>query len=170
MSAADFETQAVEKTRQLIVWASRHFDRRITQPEILFDLSGKSAGMAVFSATGSVRIRYNRTLLHNNGVDFLNQTVPHEAAHLVARALYGRHIRPHGPEWRSVMQLFGAEPVRCHRFEVPDRSRRRMRYFTYRCACQTHRLSAIRHHRSQAGVNYLCRRCGSPLRHLDTVE
>jgi len=170
MSPADLESQAFEKTRQLIQWAGRHFGRRIAQPDIRFDLTGKAAGMAVFPAKGSVTIRYNRTLLHNNGVDFLHQTVPHETAHLVARAVYGRRIRPHGPEWRSVMQLFGAEPIRCHHFEVPDRIRRRMRYFDYRCACQVHRLSAIRHHRSQAGVSYRCRRCGSPLRHLETAE
>lgn len=157
-------------TRRLIQQAGRHFGRYIAQPEIRFDLNGKSAGMAVFPARGTVLIRYNRTLLHYNGAEFLRQTVPHEAAHLVARTLFGRRIRPHGAEWRSVMAFFGAEPARCHRFEVPDQTRRRMRHFPYRCDCQTHQLSAIRHHRSLAGVRYLCRRCGSTLQLLDGIE
>jgi SprT protein len=133
---------------------------------VRFDLRGKAAGMARFHPGGSCTIRYNKTMLAENGQAFIEQTVPHEVAHLVARVVHGHHIRPHGDEWRSIMRLFGAKPIRCHNFTVTQTSRREMRYFPYRCACSEHQLSAIRHHRTLAGTTYFCRRCGSPLRSL----
>jgi SprT protein len=158
------ERQAESWTRQLIEQAVRHFDLPISQPRVRFDLRGKAAGMALFHPRGETVIRYNTQMLKENGQAFIAQTVPHEVAHLVARAVFGPAVRPHGAEWRSIMTLFGAEPRRCHGFAVPRKDRRKMRYFTYRCACRDHSLSAIRHHRSLSGVVYICRLCGSPLR------
>ena len=39
----------------------------------------------------------------NNRYQFLI-TLIHEIAHLVAFELYGRHIKPHGPEWKNTFQ------------------------------------------------------------------
>jgi SprT protein len=159
----DLEEQTLEHTRRLINQASDRFGLPIPQPEVRFDLRGRAAGMALRPPHGRGIIRYNRAMLAENGLAFIQQTVPHEVAHLVAGIVHGRRIRPHGAEWRSIMAFFGAEAVRCHSFTVPPHQRRKMRYFSYRCACRNHRLSATRHNRSQAGVIYLCRSCGSPL-------
>jgi SprT protein len=158
------EVQALEQTRHLIKLASVHYGVSMPTPEVHFNLRGKAAGMVVYPPHGVAFIRYNQQMLLENGDTFIEQTVPHEVAHLVARRLHGSAIRPHGTEWRKVMKLFAADPVRCHSFTVSSANRRQMRYFLYQCVCQDHRLSAIRHHRSLAGVTYLCRRCGSPLR------
>lgn len=165
MSILSFEQQTVAHTHSLIRSAAKRFRILIPEPEIRFDLRGKAAGMVVFYPKRKQVIRYNRKMLAENGQVFIDQTVPHEVAHLVARFLHGSRIRPHGIEWRSIMVLFGADPIRCHNFPTPAGNRRRMRYFSYRCTCSTHQLSAIRHNRTQAGVTYLCRRCGSPLQH-----
>ncbi|MEJ2692362.1 MAG: SprT-like domain-containing protein [Candidatus Thiodiazotropha sp.] len=159
----DLEAQTLQHTRRLINQASERFDLPIPQPEVRFDLRGRAAGMALSPSRGRGIIRYNRAMLAENGLAFIRQTVPHEVAHLVAGIVHGRQIKPHGAEWRSIMALFGADAVRCHSFPVPSHQRRNMRYFFYRCACRNHRLSATRHNRSQAGVVYLCRSCGSPL-------
>jgi SprT protein len=164
MCSHPFEQQAFALTHRLIKQASAYFTIPIPRPEVHFDLRGKAAGMVIFPPKGNRIIRYNRTMLAENGLVFIAQTVPHEVAHLVARSLHGPGIRPHGAEWRSIMVLFGAEPVRCHNFTTQQNNRRRMRRFCYQCTCRDHHLSAIRHNRSQKGTTYLCRRCGSPLR------
>jgi SprT protein len=164
------EQQALAYTRHLISLAADHFAVHIPQFQVRFDLRGKAAGMARFHPQGDWIIRYNQAMLAENGQAFIDQTVPHEVAHLVARAVHGAGIRPHGAEWQSIMTLFGAKPVRCHNFNLSRKHRRSMRYFPYRCACGDHQLSAIRHHRCLSGVTYLCRRCGSPLSPKLTVE
>ena len=166
MSAYRLEQQAVDRTRKLVSLSARHFGIDIAQPQIRFDLRGKAAGMALFHPRGERVIRYNRAMLEENGLAFIDQTVAHEVAHLVARAVHGSRIRPHGIEWQSIMTLFDAEPVRCHSFKVSPNSLRRMRYYPYRCACSDHSLSSIRHNRSQSGTVYLCRRCGSALKSI----
>lgn len=164
MCPPSLQQQALTHTHRLIRLACERFGILIAPPEVRFDLRGKAAGMAISPPQGSSIIRYNHTMLAENGQAFIRQTVPHEVAHLVARALHGRHIRPHGAEWRSIMVFFEADPVRCHDFTITRNNRRRMRHFPYQCACRDHRLSAIRHNRSQTGITYLCRLCGSPLR------
>jgi SprT protein len=157
------QQQALAHTQRLISSAADHFGVHIPEAEVRFDLRGKAAGMARFHPRGDWIIRYNQMMLDENAQAFIEQTVPHEVAHLVARAVHGAAIRPHGAEWQSIMRFFGAKPVRCHNFALPRSSQRRMRYFPYRCDCGDHQLSSIRHHRCLSGVTYLCRRCGSPL-------
>ena len=163
MDVQTLEQRTLDETERLLELAESRFGSRIPRPDVRFDLSGKSAGMVVFARRGASVIRYNRQLLRQNGQAFIGQTVPHEVAHLVARFLHGYRIRPHGPEWAAIVQLFDGVATRCHNFSLHDVPQRRMRHFAYRCDCREHRLSAIRHNRHQAGVRYLCRNCGTPL-------
>ena len=169
VNGCDYQAKALAQTHHLLCSAESHFKLRLTEPEIRFDLRGRAAGMVLFRPGRVTVIRYNHTLLNENGDAFIARTVPHEVSHLVARERYGPTIRPHGEEWREIMAFFGADTSRCHDFPVNAKNGRRMRYFDYRCGCREHRLSAIRHHRSLEGTEYLCRRCGSPLR-LITAE
>ena len=163
MNDNHYEREALEQTRLLLTEAATRYGIDPPEPEVSFDLSGKTAGMVVFRHNGQTLIRYNRTLLIENGDAFIQRTVPHEVAHLMAREIFGPSIKPHGKQWREIMAFFGADNSRCHNFPLPEKERRRMRYFAYRCGCREHQLSAIRHHRILAGVSYLCRRCGSAL-------
>lgn len=132
-------------------------------PDIRFDLRGRSAGQFRLDAQGRASIRYNPLLLSRYGEEFLRRTVPHEVAHYLAYRLHGRQIRPHGREWQALMRALGADPSRCHDYDVSDLCARRLRYFTYHCGCSEHRLSSIRHHKVSAGARYRCRRCGGLL-------
>jgi SprT protein len=155
--------EARRRTEALLDQARRHFGVRIPSPEVRFDLRGQAAGQ-VRQAPGRVwQVRYNSVLLAREPDAFLAQTVPHECAHLVAFALFGRGIRPHGPEWQGVMRHFGAEPRRCHSFAADDLRTRHLRRFDYHCACRTHQLTSTRHHRAQAGQTYYCVACRGPL-------
>lgn len=132
--------------------------------EIRFDLRGKTAGQVRMGPNGRTLIRYNLALLEREGVAFLERTVPHEVAHVLAYRRYGPRIRPHGQEWQRIMRQLGAEPTRCHDYDVSGLPTRRLRYFAYHCACMEHRLSSIRHNKVAKGQRYLCKRCGEALR------
>lgn len=155
---------ARKRTRELLHTGCLQLGLCIEPPEIRFDLSGKTAGMLLFPPNGRCAIRYNLPMLMKYGEDFINTTIPHEVSHLIARSLHGPRIRPHGSEWKRVMALFGAQPVRCHGFSTEGTGERRLRTFSYRCDCRDHSLSAIRHNRILRGRIYLCRYCGTRLR------
>ncbi len=147
------------RTTDLMSAATAHYGRRFAVPEIRFDLRGGTAGEA---APRLWLLRFNRELLSRYGESFIEETVPHEVAHLVASRVYGRCIAPHGSEWRAVMEFFGAEPSRCHNFEFAPT--RRLRTYRYRCGCREHWLTSIRHNRARRGTEYLCKSCRGPLR------
>lgn len=155
--------QSTLLTRQLLSRAAEHFDIDLACRDIRFDLRGRAAGMVVFPRVGNPYIRYNRLLLEENGEAFLSQTLPHEVAHLVAYVMHGRSIRPHGREWKAVMDFFGADAVRCHNFSLDNHALKKLRRFAYVCKCRRHQLTSIRHNRILKGQSYLCRRCGEEL-------
>ncbi|MBL3598487.1 MAG: SprT-like domain-containing protein [gamma proteobacterium endosymbiont of Lamellibrachia anaximandri] len=151
------------RTKALLERAGQHFGQPVPEVEINFELKGQAAGMARFPALDKPQIRYNAHLLDENADDFLKQTVPHEVAHVIARAYYSRNIRPHGTEWQSVMHFFGAEASRCHSYDTQRASTRKLQQFRYACGCSEHLLTSIRHKRIQAGLRYSCRKCKNPL-------
>lgn len=156
--------QAIERTRALVRTARARFQTDIPEPEIRLDLRGTAAGQAIVTRRRTAVIRYNRALLVRHGEAFLAQTIPHEVAHLVAYWRHGPRIRPHGKEWQAIVRAFGAEPTRCHDYDLSGVARRTMRRFTYHCACGEHRLSAVRHNRVLDGrQRYVCQRCGHTL-------
>ena len=148
-----------DKLKELRVKTEKLFNVSV-EPETAYDLKGQAAGQANYREN---RIRFNRDLLEKYTHEFVNQTVPHEFAHLVAYRKFGRTIKPHGLEWKSVMIALGVEPERTHGFKVAPS--RRLKRFVYRCECpdSAYELTSIRHNRIQRGGVYLCKKCQSPL-------
>lgn len=130
---------------------------------VRFDLHGQSAGM--YRVRGERReIRYNPLVFAHWYRENLADTVPHEVAHYVVDLLHGRSARPHGAEWRAVMEAFGVAPRRTSDFDLNGLPLRRERRFGYRCGCGEHQLSATRHNRVVRGQScYRCRSCGQQL-------
>jgi SprT protein len=90
--------------------------------------------------------------------ELLLEVLCHEAAHLAADELHGRRIRPHGPEWRSLMTAAGYQPRARMPFEPPahrpgDKQGTQWPY-EHRCPiCQTTR-------RARTSVRrWRCRQC-----------
>lgn len=131
---------------------------------VRFDLRGRAAGMYRVRGREAV-IRYNPFIFARYFEHGIDVTVPHEVAHYITDRVWGmKHVRPHGKEWRSVMQAFGLEPRASARFDLDGLPVRRQRRFDYRCECDTHKLSSCRHNRVVAGAaRYHCRRCGAAL-------
>lgn len=163
MTHAQLQDAARKETESVIRLAETLYRRKLGRPEIRFDMRGRTAGMVRFPRAGRPVIRYNPGLLQTEGDAFLKQVIPHEVAHLVAKALHGNTIRPHGPEWRAIMVALGARPERCHDFDTSREPVRRLRRFDYHCGCRTHLLSSIRHKRIMQGTVYRCLACGQPL-------
>jgi len=108
-------------------------------------------------------LQFNATLLRGNQEHFLLQTVGHEVAHLVVRALWGARVKPHGAEWKTVMRAFDLETRATHDYDV-SMLRRARSPFVYRCACPGDlHLGRVRHQRATRGATYFCRRCRTPI-------
>lgn len=160
------QQQVMAVTRQYIARAEALFDRAFASIPVLFNLKGRAAGMYRVKQ-GQREIRYNPYLFAKYYNDNLAVTIPHEVAHYVTDVLYGlAAIRPHGKEWRGVMQLFGADASRTCDYDLAGIPIRRLLRHEYRCGCEVYKLTTRRHRRIQGGqTRYFCRNCGGELRH-----
>lgn len=102
-------------------------------PEVRYDIKNRFGGVAITGGTDDWTVRLNLILCYENEEHFIEQTVGHEVAHLVARAIHGhtklaedpktgkmvvKKIRSHGPEWRAVMVKFSLIPHVTHRYDT----------------------------------------------------
>ena len=132
---------------------------------ILFDLKGKASGMFVVGRDKKI-IRYNEIIFSKYFEDAVISTTAHEVAHYVNYELHGaKRVKPHGQEWRSLMQLFDVKPEVTSRYDLAGLPLRQQKQHLYQCDCMQHSLSTTRHNRIQASkVSYNCRRCLKPLK------
>jgi len=159
MNQIEMNTRAREETMKWVekafqVYGPIRLGKMIRLPvHVSFDLRGRAAGMAY---TGTHLIQYNATLLYHNFETFLQRTIVHEVAHIVARCLYPL-CSDHGREWKSVMRSLGARDIsRCHSYDISVA----VRGFSYHCLCKDDIiLSPIQHKRTQRGVQYKCTHC-----------
>ena len=130
-----------QATKNYIYTAEKIFKSNFPLIAIRFDLMGKTAGMyKVRNAERS--IRYNPYLFSKYFDDNLATTIPHEVAHYVTDILFGlNNIKPHGSEWRAVMQDFGVKPQVTGRYDLTGIPVRQQRRFDYQCNCTCTRLS-----------------------------
>lgn len=158
------QQQVAAATSDCIRRVGELLDHPLGPVPVSFELRGRAAGMYRVQG-GERQIRYNPYIFGKYLADNLANTVPHEVAHYATDVLYGlRNIRPHGAEWRAVMQLLGAAPVATCRYDLSGIPLRRQRRYNYRCACSTHAITAARHNRVASGrVCYFCKHCGTAL-------
>ena len=123
-----------------------------------FTLTGKSAGRFHCKNTNNGEVKEAK-LSFNLSMAILNKdnfksTVIHEIAHYIARVKHGTKVH-HGPEWKAIMMKLGADPKRCHDYEMPADVLAKTPY-KYFCGCQFHYLSARKH---TSGNKQFCRIC-----------
>ena len=152
MTTMDLQQQCKDRIEQVFSKCEEFFGRKFNRPTVEFNLRGARAGLAYFAQN---RIRLNSVLLNENGREFINDTPGHEAAHIIARHIYGNYPRHHGKEWREVMRLIGQEPSPYHHFKVKTKNE-------YVCGCpdQSHFISTNRHNKVLLGIIHLrCFKC-----------
>ena len=117
MSQATPQQQVVAKCKEVFTKAQQLFGLDLSQVAIHFDLKGRAAGMACRRGN-FYKIRFNHDMLHREAFDhLLNDTVPHEIAHIVCfkNPQLGRN---HDAGWARVCRALGGDGQRCHREEV----------------------------------------------------
>lgn len=177
-AAPQTAAEAMALIRQAVrdAWrrACRHYGLGpLPEPTLDFSLRGKMAGQAGWRVKSlgrrkqaqDFRLRFNLEAYALHPADMLDDTVPHEIAHLVVVARFGPGRKPHGPEWQEVMrECFGLAPRRTHQLALTP-ARNVERCFIYACKCREHQLTSIRHERVRRGRSiYSCKSCGEMLR------
>ena len=158
------QERVIKQTAHYLKTASDYYGEVFSEIPVLFDLSGKAAGMYRVKA-GQQVIRYNPYVFAKYYDDNFSETIPHEVAHYVTDVLYGlRRIRPHGNEWKSVMQVFGVAANRTANYDLAGLPVRHFQKYIYQCGCQNYELTSRRHNKVLRGTgHYLCRECGDKL-------
>lgn len=168
---ASVKQQVKAKIQQCIDIANERYDHNFTMPTIVYKKRGTTAGTANHR---TYTIDLNPTLLMENLDAFMARTVPHEFAHLVdgivnPHTRMGRKRSVHGPSWKRIMMMFGADPSRCHSYDVTNakKSSRKTTKHVWVCGCgeATMELGAKRHAKQLARKPFYVRghtiaRCG----------
>ncbi len=158
------ETMVINEVQKYVALSDTLFQAYLDPVKVSFDLTGTTAGMFRVKA-GQAEIRFNPQAFSLEFDQHLMETVPHEVSHYVVYRLFGhRNIKPHGKEWQNVMIALGKTPRVSGGYSVDGLSTRKFVTHPYRCACQSHQLTSIRHNRVLKGKYYLCRKCRHPLR------
>lgn len=178
---AEVKARVEAKLRECISIAERRFDATFPMPAISYGQKGTTAGVALVQ---SWTIKLNAVLLMENIDDFIERTVVHEFAHLVdyklhpenfqTRLVVGRNGRMkrtkrdlHGGTWKHIMIVLGADPSRCHTYDVTNARQKKGRTpgkkFEWTCkTCgKIMPLGPKRHNNMLAGrTRYWMRGCG----------
>lgn len=158
----DLIQRTESKVLETYLLAQSVFGRTFELPKIEYVDMGRMAGRAFYSLN---LIKLSPSLLQSNKDNFIERTVPHECAHLLAKVIFPNLRRPHGPEWKSVMRALNVSEIsRCHSYDTSVVSNIRSRdKFLYLCECNCrHEFGGTKHRRAQSGIVYRCLTCHKP--------
>lgn len=128
-------------------------------------LRGRAAGKVEVHWRGGqplrVRLRLNLAAARLDWRQMVEDTIPHEVAHLVVMSQPKRfNQQPHGEDWRQLCLALGGSGNSRH--QLPLLPARRSRQWQYRDSQgQLHLLTTIRHQRLQQGQRYQVRASGA---------
>lgn len=146
------------KLQDTIARAERHFGQTFRFPRVMYTQRGTTAGTARLREWA---VNFNAILLNENVDDFLARTVPHEMAHLIDFQLYpdnhyarwGQKRSIHGPTWKHIMRVVGADPSRCHSYDTSKAQVKRKARYTWTCKCgDKMELGPQRHRKMLSGA------------------
>jgi SprT protein len=130
-------------TRRLL----RSWERRWRVPGLVDSLKMQFSDR-LRSTLGRSEPRTGRVLLHASlrgaPEPLLREVLCHEVAHVAAYRLYGKGLRAHGEEWKTLVALAGYRPTLYHQMSIGRRSTRRSATFAvlHTCpVCQTRRFA-----------------------------
>jgi predicted SprT family Zn-dependent metalloprotease len=153
------QLRCVDECKAAVLWRVNSLceEHRIVRPKITYGLKGSDAWQAFFKQN---RIDLNLVLLRENLEDGIQNTAPHELAHLEAWRRGLRRGDFHGQKWKEVMIQFRAAPNPCHDLDL-DAALSRTGFFNYRCLCNSGAsVSLEMHRRIQASPElYRCKEC-----------
>lgn len=164
-----------QKVVECITKLEKHYNIKLHRPKLLFEKRGTVAAVA---NSDNWYININPVLLNENTDDFIENTVPHEVAHLACDRVYPGECDPraaHGPRWKELMDVLGAKAETFHRYDVTN-SRVPRTNTVYRYACsgcnKTFDVGLRRHTRLIANpASFWHTKCGEGvnLRFVDAI-
>ncbi len=170
--SSEQQQQVVDETQVCIKRAELLLAIHIKPVEINFTLKGRAAGMYRVKHHGSRffgrehrEIRYNPYIFSKYFDDNVKTTIPHEVAHYVSDMIYGlKNIRPHGKEWKTIMQTFGADASVTANYDLSGIPQRKKSLYSYQCNCREHQLGPVRHNKIKNNRGqYYCKHCKQTL-------
>lgn len=111
------QQQIIDKCKEVFAKATELYGLDMGRVGIRFDLRGRAAGMACRRGA-QYYMRFNRDMLTREAFDHvLNDTVPHEIAHIVCfmNPALGSN---HNSGWERVCVALGGNGARCHKEDV----------------------------------------------------
>jgi len=105
---------------------------------------------------------FNQEIANKN--DDFWKTVIHEVAHYVVHKRFGRTVKPHGPEWKSIMVDLGVDsPTTKHSYKMGESYLKR-RPIKMACACSEHYITKNRY--MKYGESLRCKNCKGALKYV----
>ncbi len=124
---------------------------------VVFVWSGRVAGMAK-RQKNVYNLEFNIEAIHRDRTEMVDNTIPHEMAHIVDMYLYGGKSS-HGPRWQAIIQALGGSPQRTH--DIPLTKARRSRWYIYQASCGARLEIGPRHHKQvQRGGKLVVKKTG----------
>ncbi len=176
--SAEQQQKIVLQTQTYIKQARELFNIKDTALDITFNLRGRCAGMyRIKQRKGRIfthrqrEIRYNSFIFAKYFDDNYATTIPHEVAHYVSDIIYGlKNIKPHGREWKTIMQAFEADASVTADYDLSGIPLKKQSKFTYHCDCREHQLTSIRHNKiNRRKQQYYCKVCKQKLRYKEKL-
>lgn len=147
--SAAIQARVVEKIKEGIALAEKHYNKTIPFPTLQYFTVGSTAGWAT-CGTWTMKLHAGLLMAPASQEEMINVTTPHELAHLICDRIYpdlngGRRIvrttrgyrrekrELHGPHWKEVMRVLGADDSRTHCMDTADFAKSKQKY-DYRCA------------------------------------
>lgn len=122
--------------------------------KITYNLRGKSAGQACTKGPTDYTLRFNREAIEKHWDDMVNNTIPHEVAHLIAWMVPHLKAAGHNRQWKRLCVSLGGTGARCHSYGLTS-ARKKTKYVYVinglQCA-----VGVIVHNRIQRGRRYKC--------------
>jgi len=145
-----YEAEIQERLVTLNQAAYDHWGYDFDLPALSWDLKGTVGGQAFLNQN---KIRINMEALKKYTKKYIEQTIGHEFAHLVAYKSLSH--RGHGRAWAKVMRSFDLFPDRCHEYDLTP-ARVVKKQFLYAChVCgKEFKLTAVRHNKIIKGARY----------------
>lgn len=160
-------TEFIARVRTCQADARRLFpDFKLTDDElpIVFVWSGRVAGMAK-RQKDVYNLEFNIEAIHRDRTEMVDNTIPHEMAHIVDMYLHGGKSS-HGPRWQAIIQALGGSTDRTH--DIPLTKARRSRKYLYTASCGSTVEVGPRHHKAvQRGGKLVVKKTGGKITRHD---
>lgn len=127
------EQKIFDKCDEIVAIAEEKFNVDLSDVKITLDVRGRNAGIAQWRRTfgeTSYKVRFNNAMINGDAFDdMINDTVPHELAHIVC------YMRPelgknHDAGWKRVCIALGGSGERCHSNKTVHARGRTYEYIT----------------------------------------